>query len=379
MKNKLLLSSALVGSLVISGAAIAQTTITGDANLSYRSNSNKGTVSKDINDSGFGRETQINIQNKGSLPLAGLSYAAGFSLEFDGQTQGHTTAASATDGVRISNENVFIDIISGNTTFSVGSDHLPNMSYSAVPRVAQHMGTTLNQAQLTHTAQPTGTGVDAGTSYQFYPGTNMGASKGMGIGVMQKTAIGTLVGQYFPQADAVAGANDSTIRQDTTWGYEVTFRGDLGVKGLTAYVGRNFAEKNASLSDAKGTAYGLAYNFGQFSIGAGETKTENGKAAVSDATNKIDIKSREYGATYAVTKDITVGYNRVETTGVHGDGTTLGISNASMTNKETAEAVTLGYNLGPITTSLTWAQLRDARGVSGNDTDIALVRAGVKF
>jgi len=50
-----------------------------------------------------------------------------------------------------------------------------------------------------------------------------------------------------------------------------------------------------------------------------------------------------------------------------------------MANKETAEAVTLGYNLGPITTSLTWAQLRDARGVSGNDTDIALVRAGVKF
>jgi len=258
MKNKLLLSSALVGSLVISGAAIAQTTITGDANLSYRSNSNKGTVSKDINDSGFGRETQINIQNKGSLPLAGLSYAAGFSLEFDGQTQGHTTANSATDGVRISNENVFIDIISGNTTFSVGSDHLPNMSYSAVPRVAQHMGTTLNQAQLMTGATIDANGVDAGVAYQFYPGVNMGSSKGMGIGVMQKTAIGTLVGQYFPQADAVAGANDSTIRQDSTWGYEVTFRGDLGVKGLTAYVGRNFAEKNAQLSDAKGTAYGLA-------------------------------------------------------------------------------------------------------------------------
>jgi len=378
MKNKLLLSSALVGTLAISGAAIAQTTITGDLNVSYRSNTNKGTVSNSINDSGFGRESQINIQNKGSLPIAGLSYAAGFSLEFDGQTQGHTTAHSATDGVRISNENVFIDIISGNTTFSIGSDHLPNMSYSAVPRVAQHMGTTLNQAQLV-TGTVGASGIDAGTSYQFYPGTNMGSSKGMALGIMQNTSIGTFVGQYFPQSDAVAGANDATIRQDTTWGYEISYRGNLGVQGLTAYVGRNWAEQNAGLKDATGTAYGVAYNFGQLAIGVGETKTENGKAAASDATNKIDIKSREYGVTYAVSKEVSLGWNYVETTGVHGDGTTLGISGASMAKKETAQAVSVGYNLGPITTSLTYAQLRDARGVNGNDTDIALVRAGLKF
>ena len=86
MKNKLLLSSALVGSLAITGVASAQTTITGSMDLTYRSTT--GGVGQ--GDTFFGRETQVNLANKGKLSN-GLDYAAGFSLEFDGmQTRAGT-------------------------------------------------------------------------------------------------------------------------------------------------------------------------------------------------------------------------------------------------------------------------------------------------
>ena len=47
--------------------------------------------------------------------------------------------------------------------------------------------------------------------------------------------------------------------------------------------------------------------------------------------------------------------------------------------KEKARSVSIGYNLGAINTSITYAELEDARGISGDDAKIALARAGVKF
>ena len=118
MKNKLLLSSALVGSLAITGVASAQTTISGSLDLSYKTISNTGTLTKQT-DAGFGRESQINIANKGKLSN-GMDYAAGFSLEFDGKSGAvgnnvNNTASSAAQAniQRLSRENTFIDVISG--------------------------------------------------------------------------------------------------------------------------------------------------------------------------------------------------------------------------------------------------------------------------
>jgi hypothetical protein len=73
---------------------------------------------------GFGSEQQINIQNKGKLAIGGLDYAAGFSIENDGDQAG-----------TIFNENVFIDLInaSSGTTVSFSRDHIQrsDSDYSA--------------------------------------------------------------------------------------------------------------------------------------------------------------------------------------------------------------------------------------------------------
>ena len=380
MKNKLLLSSALVGSLAITGIASAQTTITGELNLSYKTISNEGAFTKRT-DAGFGREAQINVQNKGKLSN-GLDYAAGFALEFDGKsgTANGTTAGASTDDAhrRISRENTYMDIIMGNTTFSVGMDHLNNMSFSSAPRVAQHAATTVASAQLTNGSVDLAAGTTSGgTAYQFYPGAaSLGASNYMGLGIQQVTPVGTITGQYFPRASAQQAGNDGVATADMADAYELHFRGDLGVKGLSVNLGRNVVTAPTAGAanvgeNQKGTAMGVGYNFGQIAVGVQRNKTENNNNV---SGSKIDTKSTEYGATFAATKEIFIGATYVKT-----DGTFRADNNAVMAADEKIKSLTVGYNLGAITMSATGAKLEDARGVAGNDSDIVLVRAATRF
>ena len=390
MKNKLLLSTALVGGLALTGVAHAQTTITGNMNLSYKSASNEGVANSNVTaanqtnatDSSFGRETQINIANKGKLNN-GIDYAAGFSLEFDGNSGGANAGkdeqATNTRVSRISNENVFIDLIFGNTTLSVGSDHLNNMSFSAVPRVAQHMSTTLGSVAMDINAAGTSNsqaaGVGGGVAYKFYAGgATLGASNYMGLGVQQVTPFGTITGQYFPRANAQQASNDGIVRQTSADAFELHYRGNLGVKGLTATAGYNMIKQNGATTaaggsdDQTGSALGIGYNFGSAAVGIQKNWTDNGGVG----TTKIDISSLELGATYALTKDITLGVLRTKTSGQY-------FTAVDMPGDEKATAFTVGYNLGAINTSVTYAQAKDIRGVSGVESDIFLARAAVNF
>jgi len=383
MKNKLLLSSALVGSLAITGIASAQTTISGSLDLSYKTISNEGAFTKRT-DAGFGREAQINVQNKGKLSN-GLDYAAGFALEFDGksgnaQSSTSTTVIASTDDAhrRISRENTYMDIIMGTTTLSVGMDHLNNMSFSSAPRVAQHASTTVTSAQLTTGSADLAAGTaSGGVAYQFYPGAaSLGASNYMGLGIQQVTPFGTITGQYFPRASAQQAGNDGVATGDMADAYELHFRGDLGVKGLSVNLGRNVVTAPTAGvvnvgENQKGTAMGIGYNLGQFALGIQQNKTENGNNV---SGSKVDTKSVEIGATFAATKEISIGLTHVKT-----DGTFRAASNAPMANDEKIKSLTVGYNLGAITMSATAAKIDDARGVSGNDSDIVLVRAGTRF
>jgi len=118
--KKLLTTSALAGALtfVAATASVAQTTVSGSLDLTLRGQS-FSTSAGASSDNLFGRETQINVANKGKLNN-GMDYAAGFSLEFDG---GGSLAEGAGS---TSNENVYINFISGSTTLTVGVDHIQN-------------------------------------------------------------------------------------------------------------------------------------------------------------------------------------------------------------------------------------------------------------
>jgi hypothetical protein len=111
--KKLLTTTAIVAAL--SAPAIAQTTVTGNLDIAYKAFSNDSAATKVNSGRGFGKEAQINIQNKGKLNIAGWDYAAGFALEDDGNQAGSYF-----------NENTFIDFINGTTTITIGQDHIQN-------------------------------------------------------------------------------------------------------------------------------------------------------------------------------------------------------------------------------------------------------------
>jgi len=358
MKNKLLLSSALVGSLFVTGAVNAQTTVTGEINLSYKSIGEKQTPAN--GKSGLGRETQLNIQNKGKLSN-GMDYAAGFSLEFDG-INGADQAAGDTQ--RLGNENFYIDFISGNTTVSIGGDHVQNMSGTVIPRAAQNVKTSLVQAGS----------LAADTTYvartAYCPGGCFGSSSAMGISIIQAMpSIGNLSLQYFPYAGNKQAGNDSIVNNSSQDAYELMFQGDLGVKGLNARVGYAIAPKNASspnafYRDQVGQAYGVAYNIGNASVGVERKKHEDGSQA-------SDYTMTSVGASYNITKELSVSaqYDKVA-------GSILG---ATFGENEKIRSYQVGYNLGAVVLSASYTDANNAAGVAANDSQIFLVRAGSKF
>jgi hypothetical protein len=333
MNKKLLITSALCGSVMLSGAALSETKITGGMVMTYMANSEAN--SNDSNN-GMGRETQINLSNSGDLNN-GMKYAAGFSLEFDGASEGSST----------SNENVYIDIISGNTTVSFGLDHMPNTSQSAAPRVAEQVNTSLGQ--LAETSE----------TYEYQPGTDVKES--FAVGVIQKIDGGFIAASYIPKVGD-AGGNDNSIDDSAeNSAYNVIYNGNFGVDGLS--VKAAYQKMDAAITtqiDEKVIQYGLGYNFGKFAVGA----------HVNDETTGEDVehKSYELGATVAITDKLSAGLIYIETD----------IEGAA--SDEEISAVQIGYNLGPVALTASYTQLENAEGDSSvADVEAVNLRAGVKF
>ena len=357
MKNKLLLTSALAGSLM-AGSALAQTTITGDLVLNYRSASfeqSGGLAST----RGFGRESQVNIQNKGKL-TNGMDYAAGFSLEFDGQNNAGTQASPSTERGTISNENVYIDFISGNTVVTVGVDHMQRVYGGATPQVTDNID---DAAYL-------------GNKTTFLVGAN--STESAGIGIIQRNVAGFNLGAYYTPVNGDFGGYDTGVRNSPTAtprnsSYELTAIGAdaFGVKGLSAVLQYNNEDKqvSANVGDTKSKWYGLGYNAGTFAIGYDRILNDKLDAVSADATKD---KTNRYGVTFAAAKDITLGLNQYETERtVHSSG--------KDSDKEKSTAVQVGYNLGPVSAIANISRNENINFVNGADADMITLRLATKF
>jgi len=396
MKNKLLLSSALVGSMISAGSAIAQTTVTGSLDLHYRAQSHDLNAGLNSNE-GFGRETQLNISNKGKLNN-GWDYLAGFSLEFDGNqrnpvlgtqdasvyksltgTQASytiagvsattvtqtisavsvtvTPSADATEANSISNENIYIDFINPKTgtTITVGVDHIQNISGSVVPQV---MNTMDNVA------------VGMGGKSTNSVGANPKESAGFGI-IQAIPAAGLTASAWYAPNNGDFGVRDQGNANGAVTGirnsaYEIGVVGAnvAGVKGLSLRYFYNKEEgSTAALSDIKGKAYGIAYQTGPFGIGA-EMHSQNRTSGTS--TTDADLDTKTYGITYAASQNVTLGLTQLrnDTTGLL---------------KEKITSLQLGYNLGPVAVIAAYSKGDDVGGQAGVDITETAIRLSTKF
>ena len=347
MKKTLLLTTALIGNLLILGSVQAQTTITGELKMAYKSAEGLSAGAKTF--SGFTSERQINIASKGKLNN-GLDYAAGFSLEQDGGEAGF-------DGA----EGNYFNIISGNTTVTVGMDHILNGDYAIVPRVGAPMNEEIG---VYGTATVRTSGSVAGLQYSQSLGDN---NEEMGIGIIQTIpSVGRLAVNYVPRSDDKASTADTAVPVSVgVPAYSVFFVGDLGVKGLQVALEQAGTNKNGTeVSDEKVKAFGASYTMGDFSFGAERQK-------FTDVSNS-ETKTTEFGLTYKINNNASAGVGTIKTESKLASG-------ASVANDEEIKYLQIGYNLGGISTQLSVIDTENVGHVAVADSKAYVLKFATKF
>jgi hypothetical protein len=280
--KKLLATTALAG-VVLGGSAFAQTTITGELRLGYKAMSHATPMTSSR---GFGTEQQINVQTKGKTNI-GWDYAAGFSLENDGEQTG-----------TLYNENAYMDFINpgSGTMITIGRDHIQRSDSARNASVF-----------FGYDASDVIEGVYSATTTQLIqasPGAAIGQSYGIGI-VQDVAKIGKLSYNYVPSVSAPA-TSEETQRDNATGGYEVGFTGNLGVAGLNTYAFKQETSSPIAGNTIKGEVknFGISYNVGQISAGY-ERTVHQGKS-----TSLVrEITENGYGVAYAITKDLSIQGN----------------------------------------------------------------------
>jgi len=385
--KKLMITTAIASSLLMS-SAIAQTTITGEARVNYKSietkkgagastaytavsantsaatlsvgNLNKTTAPTQAatattastgtadNMYGFGTEQQVNIQTKGKLNVGGLEYAAGFSMENDGDQL-----------TSLFNENAYFDITNGSsgTTISISRDHIQRSDSDRSAAVLVGFSPNdLSQVSFANT-----------TIFQ----QNIGALPGQvwAASIQQKTPYGTFSYNFAPENAAPAVSED--VNANSKGASEYGFTGDLGIKGLNTYYFKNqdIGTVTTKVVKAEGRSYGANYNFGQITVGYADKKYN----PATTAALAVETTEKHYGAAFAIDKDLTIGalYAKANQTGA-------GI-HAQQTGTQKMKAIQVGYALGPVDLTASYAKNTDQLGVAGNDTDVAMVRLIGKF
>ena len=346
--KKLLTTSALAGALtfVAATASVAQTTVSGSLDLTLRGQSFSASAGA-ASDNLFGRETQINVANKGKLNN-GMDYAAGFSLEFDG---GGSLAEGAGS---TSNENVYINFISGSTTLTVGVDHIQNPKQDL-------LNSTIDVLDEAVTA--------AGTAFDY---SNGGIAKeSIGAGIVQTLAPGVTASVWYaPNARNEGTANDGaaisagndTSNANGNGVYEVGLRAkNVGGSGIDVEAWNSSREKGVNeTSDETGRA--LSLNYTKSAFGAGATLIKN-KSATSV---EKDIKLAHL--TYAMSKELSASL-------VYG---VVDLQNS--TADEKLSGIQIGYNLGPVGVGIAVTKQENlGAAVAGGDVDMAVIKLGAKF
>jgi hypothetical protein len=369
MKN-MFIKTALTSSLMLIGAGVAsaQTTVSGNLALTYKAISNDQSTQKANNFRAFGKESQINIANKGTL-TNGMQYAAGFSIELDGNDTVAVNASNTTTSNSLAgafNENVYIDFISGGTTITIGADHIQNPDYTIT--------------NLTGVFDPDDavSGI-AGQQGQLYNPAKNSAYQAYGIGIVQQVGnFGRASINYTPDTTTGSAMGDtngvSTVNVPATYDlgesqFEVGFRGNLGVTGLDAGVFYNKASSGGEPEAAIGKMAAVRYNFGSASVAY--------EAAKVQARTGIETDSDSYGVAYAIDKQVSVGYNYTQTKSNERAGQRGSATDRNA--KEKISQLTVGYSLGPVNLGLSYAEVDSLRGVSNSDGKSLIARTSVNF
>jgi hypothetical protein len=351
MKKTLLLTTALVGAVSIIGSANAELKIGAHVKTNYKSFERSATGS--ASQSGWSQERQIDFSSTGDLNN-GWKYAAGFSLEQDAEYLTDDADAALQGSTIDGSENSYVDFIKGNTTLTIGNDHILNGDYGIVPRVGEPMSDEISGFK------PNGTNAIA---YSQSQGT---IKEAMGLGVVQKMDIGTVAVNYAPHAGEKAAAGDTTVGDNTKLSaYEIMFVGGFGVPGLNTAINYSSTQKDdTATQDAELKSFGASYTVGSVKFGAEIAKFELATGAEND--------TQEIGITFKVNDQISIGAGTTKTDGKDAQG-------VATTQDEKIKYLQAGYNLGAVGLGLSYIDADSLGNAADNDTKGLVLKMATKF
>jgi len=358
MKNIKKVAFASTAALLLTSSLVsAQTTVGGNMRIGLKASSAAGKAASDTN---ITKETQINIANRGNLNFGGGTYAAGFSLEYDGDEAAFNAVQHF--------EGNYINFIFGNTTFHAGSDFLKPTNVNLAEIVGGPQ--TIYMTASGTGAASTGTSGVATIADTVITGEK-GDNGGFGVGIIQNLpGIGVVSGKYIPNRTNGIAHSDTANAALAGGGrnsmYSVGFRLNQAVKNFDAHIGYNVEDtatpgQTAVAQDITNLTYGVKYQMGQIIAAAERTEQQYNSTG-------SDREVNGFGLGYVVNKNLTVSY-----------GLYRAKDSASPTVTEKTQGITIGQSLGPVGLTITAAKIDDANGTVGADGKAVHVQLGVVF
>ena len=333
------MTTALVaGGLAVSGVANAE--VKGSMKFGYAFSEGKSNSATDAGTQGFNKETQIDMSTSGELSN-GMSFKAGASFEAEGTESFRNTTddgSASTDSID-DDEGVFIEIgIAEGTRLHFGQDKFNNLDDSLTPTTGTPLTTQSDAGGDSGIAQ------NPSSIYADF-----------GIGVAHATPFGEVSLLYVPQqGDAGNQGNNTSTDIDGKMAYELKFKGNLGIDGLSVLAGYNERsldlddEAQGTKRDGEGMSYGAAYNFGSVSVGFHKMD--------DDQTDGTTDESTEFGIAFAVSDDMTIALGKAKT------------ERSEETLDVEATVASVGYNLGPIALEFSYSDVENHGFTAGDVT-----------
>jgi hypothetical protein len=332
MKNKLLLTTAIAGLVVIGGVAQAETKISGNLEQTFTAVSDDAS-SGAASTSGLGAEYNIGLSSSAELDN-GLTAKFGFNLEAN-----NSAAAADVHFLTIGNDTMSV---------SIARDNGNNLSATGIPHISDTASTVLSTAAY----------------------NNLGISKSDGhnddhIRADVNGLGGTLTLRYVP-TDGGTGGQSAPAVEGNNSAYDVIYRGSLGVEGLSVVAGMHRVEGTGTKEDLELDKYSVAYNFGQFAVGV-ERQDSKDSAAVG---SQDELKSTSASVTFAVNDKMSVGFARYQT-----ERTDAGVKDP---DEEKINMIGVGYSLGGIAIDVNYAMAENFNNTT-QDRDVLQIRTIQKF
>lgn len=315
--KKLLTTTALIGLVASSVSSYAETKVTGAIEQTYNANSVGGTGTKGTD--GLGQENNLKITSSKELDN-GMTLKGGFQIE---------------DGAVDSSS---IKLSSGAISFEVGADTGQHIHSNINPRVDDN---PFDAVKLS--------GSDGMNVYQVHDKQH--------VGLAFKSDMGSVAINYAPGNTSIT-AGDGNPASAGGSGVEVSFKGSLGVDGLSVILGQETisASENGTITagkaEEKEKVVGFKYGQGAWAIGATRRSFDDG--TTSAVENSIDTVTA-VSATYAISDSLSIGYERLESE----------FENSALLKDEETDALTVGYNLGGLGVSVMFVDAEQIAGATG--------------